>query len=158
MLLFLRFSNNLIILNKYNTTQSTLNIYNNFCKFYINDDISDTILYRFMNLNNFYLFIFKKEKIYTKLKYSRVPQVDIASGSAASLFAGLVGFLVTEKFGFELLDSGDFYVLIVYVLFLLSFIRILFKLYIIDISSKNKLIFSVYDFFYYLKCLKKLFF
>lgn len=154
----MRFSNNLLILNYYNTTKSTLNIYNNFSKYYFNDNLSDTFLYKFLNLNNFYLFIFKKEKIYTKLKYSRVPQVDIASGSVASLFAGLIGFLVTEKFGFELLDSGDFYVLIVYVLFILSFIRILFKLYIIDVSSKNKLLFSFYDFFYYIRCLKKLFF
>lgn len=154
----MRFSNNLLILNYYNTTKSTLNIYNNFGKYYFNDNLSDTFLYKFLNLNNFYLFIFKKEKIYTKLKYSRVPQVDIASGSVASLFAGLIGFLVTEKFGFELLDSGDFYVLIVYVLFILSFIRILFKLYIVDVSSKNKLLFSFYDFFYYIRCLKKLFF
>ncbi len=154
----MRFSNNLLILNYYNTTKSTLNIYNNFNKYHFNDNLSDTFLYKFLNLNNFYLFIFKKEKIYTKLKYSRVPQVDIASGSVASLFAGLIGFLVTEKFGFELLDSGDFYVLIVYVLFILSFIRILFKLYIVDVSSKNKLLFSFYDFFYYIRCLKKLFF
>lgn len=154
----MRFSNNLLILNYYNTTKSTLNIYNNFSKCYFNDNLSDTLLYKFLNLNNFYLFIFKKEKIYTKLKYSRVPQVDIASGSVASLFAGLVGFLITEKFGFELLDSGDFYILIVYVLFILNFIRILFKLYIIDIKSENKLILSFYDFFYYIRCLKKLFF
>lgn len=154
----MRFSNNLIILNYYNQTKSTLSVYNNFFKFYLNDDSSDTVLYKLNNFNNFYLFIFKKEKIYTKLKYSRVPQVDIASGSVASLFAGLVGFLVTEKFGFELIDSGDFYVLIVYVLFILGFIRILYKLYIIDIGSSNKLILSFYDFFYYLRCLKKLFF
>jgi hypothetical protein len=154
----MRFSNNLLILNNYNKIESTLFIYNNFCKFYINEDSLETVMYRFTNLNNFFLFIFKKEKIYTKLKYSRVPQVDIASGSAASLFAGLVGFLVTEKFGFELLDSGDFYVLIVYLLFILSFIRIIFKLYIVDLGINNRLLFSLYDFFYYLRCLKKLFF
>lgn len=51
----------------------------------------------------------KKEKIYTKLKYSRTPQYDIVSGGVAALFAGFLGFLICEKFGLELLDSGDFY-------------------------------------------------
>jgi hypothetical protein len=50
----------------------------------------------------------RKEKIYTKLKYSRVPQYDLVSGGAAAIFAGFLGFLITEKFGLELLDSGDF--------------------------------------------------
>ena len=44
----------------------------------------------------------RKEKLYTKLKYSRSPAYDIVSGGAAALFAGFLGFLVSEKFGFEL--------------------------------------------------------
>lgn len=60
----------------------------------------------------------KKEFIYTKLKYSRCPQYDIVSGGVAALFAGFIGFLVSEKFGLELVDSGDFYVLFMYVVFL----------------------------------------
>lgn len=60
----------------------------------------------------------KKEKIYTKLKYSRVPQYDIVSGGSAALLAGFLGFLICEKFGFELLDSGDFYFLFMYIVFL----------------------------------------
>lgn len=59
----------------------------------------------------------RKERIYTKLKYSRVPQYDIVSGGAAALLAGFLGFLITEKFGFELVDSGDFYFLFMYFVF-----------------------------------------
>jgi len=50
----------------------------------------------------------RKEKIYTKLKYSRVPQYDAVSGGSAAILAGFLGYLITEKFGLELLDSGDF--------------------------------------------------
>lgn len=75
----------------------------------------------------------KKEKIYTKLKYSRVPQYDIVSGGSAALLAGFLGFLICEKFGFELLDSGDFYFLFMYIVFL-SFS---FKLWTKLISFEN---------------------
>ena len=64
---------------------------------------------------NFNIWFLRKEKCYTKLKYSRTPAFDIISGGVAALFAGFLGFLVCEKFGFELLDSGDFYVLLMYV-------------------------------------------
>lgn len=85
-----------------------------------------------------YLFLFdinfiKKEKIYTKLKYSRVPQYDIVSGGSAAIFAGFLGFLICEKFGFELLDSGDFYFLFMYIVFLSFFL----KLYVKIISTTN---------------------
>lgn len=66
----------------------------------------------------------RKEKIYTKLKYSRVPQYDIVSGGSAALLAGFLGFLICEKFGFELLDSGDFYFLFMYVVFLSFFFKL----------------------------------
>ena len=65
----------------------------------------------------------RKEKLYTKLKYSRSPAYDIVSGGAAALFAGFLGFLVSEKFGFELVDSGDFYFLTMYVVFLCFSLR-----------------------------------
>lgn len=71
------------------------------------------ILWSFFDIN-----FLKKEKIYTKLKYSRVPQYDIVSGGSAALLAGLLGFLISEKFGFELVDSGDFYFLFMYAVFL----------------------------------------
>lgn len=73
----------------------------------------------------------KCEKLYTKLKYSRSPQYDIVSGGVAALFAGFLGFLISEKFGIELVDSGDFYIFFMYcVFFTFSFrplIRILSK-------------------------------
>jgi hypothetical protein len=69
----------------------------------------------------------RKEKIYTKLKYSRVPQYDIASGATAALLAGFLGFLICEKFGFELLDSGDFYFLFMYLVFFFFFMRLFYK-------------------------------
>jgi hypothetical protein len=68
--------------------------------------------------NLFDINFLRKERIYTKLKYSRTPQYDIVSGGAAALFAGFLGFLITEKFGFELVDSGDFYYLFMYLVFL----------------------------------------
>lgn len=77
----------------------------------------------------------KKEKIYTKLKYSRVPQYDIVSGGVAAFAAAFIGFLITEKFGFELLDSGDFYYLFMYGVFVSFFIKLLLKLinnYVLD--------------------------
>jgi len=77
--------------------------------------------------NNFIFFFIKKEKRYTKLKYSRVPQVDFVSGGIASMLAGLLGFLVTEKVGFELIDSGDFYILLSYLIIILNNVRILYK-------------------------------
>jgi len=59
----------------------------------------------------------RKERLYTKLKYSRSPAYDIFSGGAAAILAGLLGFLVSEKFGMELVDSGDFYYLFMYAVF-----------------------------------------
>ena len=59
----------------------------------------------------------RKERLYTKLKYSRSPAYDIVSGGAAALLAGFIGFLISEKFGFELVDSGDFYYLFIYIVF-----------------------------------------
>lgn len=78
--------------------------------------------------NLFDINFLKKEKIYTKLKYSRVPQYDIVSGGVAAVFAGFLGFLICEKFGFELLDSGDFYFLLMYLVFLNFFLRLFVKL------------------------------
>ena len=60
----------------------------------------------------------RKERLYTKLKYSRSPAYDIVSGGSAALLAGFLGFLISEKFGFELVDSGDFYYGFMYVVFL----------------------------------------
>ena len=84
---------------------------------------------------NYFPFFFKaninflrKEKIYTKLKYSRCPQYDMVSGGLAALFSAFLGFLIAEKFGLELLDSGDFYILLMYVIFLVFACRPLVKL------------------------------
>ena len=81
------------------------------------------------NLSNYFDLIFlKKEKMYTKLKYSRTPQYDIVSGGIAALFAGFLGFLICEKFGFELVDSGDFYFVFMYVVFLSFLLRLFCKI------------------------------
>jgi hypothetical protein len=74
----------------------------------------------------------RKERTYTKLKYSRVPQYDIVSGGSAALFAGFLGFLICEKFGFELIDSGDFYFLFIYIVFFIFACRFYLKL--LDVS------------------------
>ena len=67
--------------------------------------------------NLFNIFFLRKEEIYTKLKYSRCPQYDMVSGGLAALFAAFLGFLICEKFGLELLDSGDFYIAFMYGVF-----------------------------------------
>jgi hypothetical protein len=90
--------------------------------------------------NSFFFNLFdinflKKEKIYTKLKYSRVPQYDIVSGGAAALFGGFLGFLVAEKYGFELIDSGDFYFIFMYVVFLSFALRLFIKLFSFDLNN-----------------------
>jgi hypothetical protein len=82
----------------------------------------------------------RKEKLYTKLKYSRSPAYDIVSGGAAALFAGFLGFLVSEKFGFELVDSGDFYFLTMYIVFLCFSLRPL-----LTSMDPNKSIWSVFS-------------
>ena len=78
----------------------------------------------------------RKERLYTKLKYSRCPQYDIVGGGWAALFAGLVGFLISEKFGIELVDSGDFYNALMYAIFAAFSLRPLVK--IIDKSFQLK--------------------
>lgn len=74
--------------------------------------------YNLININ-----FLRKEKLYTKLKYSRSPAFDIVSGGIAALLAGLLGFLVSEKFGMELVDSGDFYYVWMYAVFLAFSLR-----------------------------------
>jgi hypothetical protein len=67
--------------------------------------------------------LLRKERLHTKLKYSRSPAYDMVSGGVAVLFAGLLGFLVSEKFGIELVDSGDFYYVWMYGVFLTFMIK-----------------------------------
>ncbi len=90
----------------------------------------------------------RKERIYTKLKYSRVPQYDIVSGGAAALFAGFLGFLICEKFGFELVDSGDFYFLFMYLVFLFFFCRLFLKIMEFNTPSWNIISLKWLIFFY----------
>lgn len=59
----------------------------------------------------------RRERVYTKLKYSRSPQYDIVSGGVAALLSAFVGTLISEKFGYEVVDSGDFYFAFMYVVF-----------------------------------------
>lgn len=83
----------------------------------------------------------RKERLYTKLKYSRSPAYDIVSGGAAALLAGFLGFLVSEKYGFELVDSGDFYYAFMYLVFLGFSLRPL--LTSIDYNDSFRNIFSI---------------
>ena len=85
---------------------------------YLDSSSLNNSWYNTININ-----FIRKERLYTKLKYSRSPAYDIVSGGAAALFAGLLGFLVSEKFGIELVDSGDFYYLFMYIVFLCFSIR-----------------------------------
>jgi hypothetical protein len=80
---------------------------------------------RHLNTSNSILNVnfLRKERLYTKLKYSRSPAYDIVSGGSAALLAAFLGFLISEKYGFELVDSGDFYYLFMYIVFLSFSIR-----------------------------------
>lgn len=69
----------------------------------------------------------KIEQIYTKLKYSRVPIYDIVSGGSACIFAGFIGFMVSEKFGFEIIDSLDIFLIYFYILTICLLIFIYYK-------------------------------
>ena len=91
---------------------------------------SNSLLWSLFDIN-----FLKKEKMYTKLKYSRSPQYDIVSGGVAALFAGFIGFLISEKFGIELVDSGDFYTFFMYIVFLCFATRPFFRI----MSKKNTL-------------------
>lgn len=116
--------------------------YNTYCTY-------KNLLQRNIILKNFLIFFFKKEFYYTKLKYSRVPQVDKASGGIACLLAGLLGMLITERFGFELLDSGDFYFLVMMLIFILLILRILFKkiLLVLSLQQVATIYTSIFIFF-----------
>lgn len=63
------------------------------------------------------------------------------SGGLAALLAGFIGFLISEKYGFEMVDSGDFYYLFMYIVFLTFSIRPL--LLSLDANSSFKQIFSI---------------
>jgi hypothetical protein len=82
-----------------------------------NTDFSANLNSAFTPENLININFLRYERLYTKLKYSRSPAFDIVSGGAAALLAGFVGFLISEKFGFELVDSGDFYYLFMYGVF-----------------------------------------
>ena len=89
----------------------------------------------------------RKEKIYTKLKYSRCPQYDIVSGGIAALFSALLGFLISEKFGLELLDSGDFYCAFMYTVFAVFTVRPLLRL--VSVKTSNYTPLSIKPMFLY---------
>lgn len=87
----------------------------------------------------FEVHLLRKEKLYTKLKYSRCPQYDIVSGGFAALLAGFVGFLISEKFGIELVDSADFYNAFMYGVFAVLSFRPLIYIYSKDAPLYNPL-------------------
>jgi hypothetical protein len=104
----------------------------------LNQEHSNKTLNTWFNTVN--INFLRKERLYTKLKYSRSPAYDIVSGGAAALLAGFIGFLITEKFGYELIDSGDFYYLFMYVVFLVFSIRPL-----LTVSDASKGFYDVFS-------------
>ena len=59
------------------------------------------------------------------------------SGGFAAIFAGFIGFLISEKFGIELVDSADFYNAFMYVVFLSLALRALVRVYNTHESEYN---------------------
>ena len=119
--------------NQQNTAKPNLNLILNMSEKSNTNKLNTTL--NLININ-----FLRKEKLYTKLKYSRSPAYDIVSGGAAAIFAGFLGFLVSEKFGFELVDSGDFYFLTMYVVFICFSIRPL-----LTISEPTKSVWTVFS-------------
>ena len=99
----------------------------------------------------FNIHFIRKEKLYTKLKYSRCPQYDMVSGGFAALLAGFVGFLISEKFGIELVDSGDFYNAFMYGVFASFSLRPLVRIY-----SKDDTLYSPISLKYLLSFIRDL--
>lgn len=146
----LLFKNNYLKISSSNTKVSALNYWIlvsdidfNVVKFYLNPG-TNAVINNLVNVN-----FLRKERLYTKLKYSRSPAYDMVSGGAAALFAAFLGFLVSEKYGFELADSGDFYYLFMYIVFLSFSIKPL----ITSINHKQNffVIFSIAHFFNFYK-------
>ena len=111
-----------------NKSVNTLLIFNSKSKNKLSRN--NSILWSLFDIN-----FLKKEKLYTKLKYSRSPAYDIVSGGVAAIFAGFLGFLISEKFGMELVDSGDFYMFFMYCVFIAFSLRPLLKI----LSKENTL-------------------
>jgi hypothetical protein len=107
-------------------------------------------------INSININFLRKERLYTKLKYSRSPAYDIVSGGAAALLAGFIGFLISEKFGYELVDSGDFYYAFMYIVFATFSIRPL--LTVADVNKGFINCLSLRPLFLFLTSLVKLFF
>ena len=63
----------------------------------------------------------------------------MVSGGFAALLAGFVGFLISEKFGIELVDSGDFYNAFMYGVFAAFSVRPLLRIYSKDNTPYNPL-------------------
>ena len=131
-------------------SDKSLNIYNlNNLNLFFNkvtkeSSTQNPLFYSLININ-----FLRKERLYTKLKYSRTPAFDIVSGGLALLLAGFLGFLISEKYGFELGDSGDFYYLFMYIAILSLSIRPL-----LIVSDNNQGFFNLFSFYRVLKFYK----
>lgn len=142
---------NLLLNNGFNLSKFNIILFNqtylwkNYNFNFFKNKINNLLLKKFSTYNYFNIIFLKKEKIYTKLKYSRVPQYDIVSGGAAALFSGFLGFLISEKFGVELVDSGDFYILFMYLVFIAFFLKPLVK---IMSNTNNSWLFLSFKWFF----------
>lgn len=87
------------------------------------------ILSPFNEFRSFNANFLRKEALYSKLRYSRTPSFDIVSGGSALLLTSFLGYLICDKTGFELIDSGDFMFLIVYLTAVLFALKTTLKLY-----------------------------
>jgi len=106
------------------------------------------VLVKTSSLSHFDINFLRKERIYTKLKYSRSPAYDTVSGGLAALLSGFIGFLIQEKFGLELLDSGDFYIGLMYCVFLCFSLRPLLRTTSFEGKDYNVLSYKWFLYFY----------
>lgn len=106
------------------------------------------ILPHFSEIRSFNVNLLRKESLYSKLRYSRTPSFDIVSGGSALLVTSFLGYVICDKCGFELIDSGDFLFLIVYLTAALFAIKTLLKLYTNTSRQWNVLNFRLWFEFY----------
>lgn len=109
----------------------------------------------FITLSRFDLNFIVREPMYTKLKYSRSPAYDIVSGGAAAFLAAFIGFLISEKFGIELVDSGDFYTAFMYAVFLGLSVKPLLRITSFDKNLASVIVNSLRNYFGILTLLLK---
>nr|AEV66704.1 hypothetical protein [Oxytricha trifallax] len=118
--------------SKYGTKYKTNAIFNSVLKpsFFSSDLKGHSSFFK----NLFDINFLRKERIYTKLKYSRVPQYDTVSGAAAALLAGFFRFFNLWKIWFWTFRFWWFLFFIYVLSFFSLFVSFVYKIIFFSIQ------------------------